>query len=202
MPWQPELWVEFNLLNTFGRALPKEHPCQVSSRLAQWFRRRRCLKKLWTTHDARRTTNAAKLSSKLERAHEVARANLKTAQKRMKKSYDLRQLVYNYKVGDVVYLLEKAVSKGKCKKLCPPWKGPGVVIEKLSESLFRVKIGNAVSVVNHDRMKKCKDRDLPEWIKRLRESPEAIQDALKSAKGDRNALYCLCRKPDDGKIMI
>ena len=42
-------------MNNFGRALPKEHPCQVSSRLAQWFRRRRCLKKLWTTDDARRT---------------------------------------------------------------------------------------------------------------------------------------------------
>ena len=47
LPWQPELWLEFNLLNNFGRASPKEHPCQVSSRLAQWFRRR-CLKKLWT----------------------------------------------------------------------------------------------------------------------------------------------------------
>ena len=50
LPWQPELWVEFNLLNNFGKASPTEHPCQVSSRLAQWFRRRRCLKKLWTTH--------------------------------------------------------------------------------------------------------------------------------------------------------
>ena len=55
LPWQPELWVEFNLLNNFGRASPKEHPCQVSSKLALWFRSRRCLKKLWTTHDGRRT---------------------------------------------------------------------------------------------------------------------------------------------------
>ena len=53
--WQPDLWVEFNLLNSFGRASPKEHPCQVSSRLAEWFRRRKCLKKLRTTDDARRT---------------------------------------------------------------------------------------------------------------------------------------------------
>ena len=36
-------------LEQLGRASPKEHPCQVSSRLALWFRRRRCLKKLWTT---------------------------------------------------------------------------------------------------------------------------------------------------------
>ena len=55
LSWQPELLVKFNLLNNFGRALPKKHPCQVSSRLAQWFRKRRCLKKLWTTHDGRRT---------------------------------------------------------------------------------------------------------------------------------------------------
>ena len=49
--WQPDLWLEFNLLNNFGRASPKEHPCQVSSRLAQWFRRRKCLKKSWTMDD-------------------------------------------------------------------------------------------------------------------------------------------------------
>ena len=48
LPWQPQLWLEFNLLNNVGRASPKEHPCQVSSRLSQWFRRRRRLKKLWT----------------------------------------------------------------------------------------------------------------------------------------------------------
>ena len=29
LPWQPELWVEFDLLNNFGRASPKEHTCQV-----------------------------------------------------------------------------------------------------------------------------------------------------------------------------
>ena len=43
-----QLWLEFNLLNNFGRASPKENPCQVSSRLAQLFRRRRCLNKCTT----------------------------------------------------------------------------------------------------------------------------------------------------------
>ena len=37
----------------FCRASPKEHPCKVSSRLAQCFRRRRCLKKLLTDHRQR-----------------------------------------------------------------------------------------------------------------------------------------------------
>ena len=44
LPWQPELSMELNSLNNFCSASPKEHPCQLSSRLAQWFRR--CLKKL------------------------------------------------------------------------------------------------------------------------------------------------------------
>ena len=47
-------------LEQLSRASPKEHPCQVSSRLAQWFRRR-CLKKLWTTDDTRRMPDIGQL---------------------------------------------------------------------------------------------------------------------------------------------
>ena len=36
------------------------------------------------------------LACSLENAHEVARQNLKTCQKRMNKDYDLRQLVHSY----------------------------------------------------------------------------------------------------------
>ena len=55
LPWQLELWVEFNLLDNFGRASSKKHDCKVSSRLSQWFRR--CFKKLRTTDNERRTTD-------------------------------------------------------------------------------------------------------------------------------------------------
>ena len=41
LPWQPELLMELNSLNKFCGTSPIEHPCQVSSRLAHWFRRRR-----------------------------------------------------------------------------------------------------------------------------------------------------------------
>ena len=30
LPWQPELRVELNSLNNFGRTSPKEHSCQLS----------------------------------------------------------------------------------------------------------------------------------------------------------------------------
>ena len=49
--WQPEFLMESNSVNNFWRGPPKEHSCQVWSKLAQQFGRRRCLKKLLTTHD-------------------------------------------------------------------------------------------------------------------------------------------------------
>ena len=45
----------------FWRGPPKEHSCQVWSKLAQRFGRRRYLKKLLTTHDGRLTTLKAPL---------------------------------------------------------------------------------------------------------------------------------------------
>ena len=48
--------IESNSVNNFERGPPKEHSCQVWSKLAQVFGRRRCLKKLLTTYHGHRTT--------------------------------------------------------------------------------------------------------------------------------------------------
>ena len=61
MPWQPEFLMESNSVNSFWRGSPKEHSCQVWSKLAQRFGRRRCLKKLLMTHDGHLTTLKAPL---------------------------------------------------------------------------------------------------------------------------------------------
>ena len=46
----------------------------------------------------------------------------------------------------------------------------GIVIKKLSPYLYRVKNTKAaVMVANHDRLKKCIDRDIPLWLYRYRE---------------------------------
>ena len=53
IPWQPEFSMEFNSLNNFGIASCKKHSCKVSTNLAEWLKRRSCLKKLlthWRTH--------------------------------------------------------------------------------------------------------------------------------------------------------
>jgi ketosteroid isomerase-like protein len=140
----------------------------------------------------------AKLTSQMQKAHDTARTTLKTSLKRMKRNYDLRILERQYEEGDVVYLLDSATLKGKCKKLCSPWKGPAVIVKKLSVSLFRVKLRNAIFVVNHDRLKPCHDRNMPAWIQQWQQKPV---DADSSTDEDK-ALYCLCRKPWQGRFMI
>ena len=74
-----------------------------------------------------------------------------------------------YKEGDLVYILDTATVKGKCRKLSPSWKGPGIVVKKLSTYHYRLKTKAAVMVANHDRLKKCMDRDIPLWLSRYRE---------------------------------
>ncbi len=104
---------------------------------------------------------AATLVHNLNRAHETARTTLKTTLRRMKRNYDLRVLEKPYEEGDVIHLLDTALIKGKCKKLSPPWKGPGVITKKISACIYRIKLKNSVFVTNHDRLKPCRDRVLP-----------------------------------------
>jgi predicted aspartyl protease len=145
-----------------------------------------------------RQNYVTKLTAVMQETHEVARSVMKTTSKRMKRNYDLRVLERNYQVGDVVYLLDTAVLKGQCKKLCPPWKGPAVIVHKLSDCLFRIKLRNAVFVANHDRLKPCRDRKIPQWIEHWKQSPEK---SVATARGD-DRIYCLCRQPWQGRFMI
>ena len=61
LPWQPEFLKESNSVKSFWKGPPKEHSCQVWSKLAKWFGSRRCLKKLMTTRDGHLTTLKAPL---------------------------------------------------------------------------------------------------------------------------------------------
>ncbi|XP_056003459.1 uncharacterized protein LOC130046578 [Ostrea edulis] len=109
------------------------------------------------------------LEKSIQAAHEIARARLRTTEERMKRDYDLRVRFRAYQEGDTVYVLDTATVKGKCRKLSPSWKGPGLVVQKLSAHLYRVRTKTTVMLVNHDRMKKCEDRDLPRWLANARE---------------------------------
>jgi len=138
-----------------------------------------------------------KLATNIGKAHSMARKKLATSTQRMKRDYDLRILERPYQVGDAIYVLDTAVLKGKCRKLVAPWKGPGVIVTKLSSALFRVKVRNAVFVVNHDRIKPCRDRSIPRWIQHWKANPDTS-----GGDGSTDKVYCFCRGPWQGRFMI
>ena len=107
------------------------------------------------------------LQTSIEGVHRVARETLKQSQKRMKRDYDVKVTVRELKLGDLVYQLDTATVKGKTRKLSPSWKGPGVVIEKLTPYLYKIKLKRGIITANHDRLKLCQDREVPEWAQKL-----------------------------------
>jgi hypothetical protein len=80
----------------------------------------------------------------------------------MKRDYDVKVRIRELKLGDLVYHV-----KGKTRKLSPSWKGPGEVIEKLTPFLYKIKLKRVIIAANHDRLKLCQDREVPEWAQKL-----------------------------------
>ncbi|KAK6181957.1 hypothetical protein SNE40_009733 [Patella caerulea] len=133
------------------------------------------------------------LKENIVKSHEIARKTLQTKQKRMKKDYDVKIWKKSYDIGDCVYILDTACLKGKNKKLSPYWKGPGVIDKVLTPYLLRVKTRNAQSIMHHDRIKPCRDREIPPWVEHYRN---------KIMSGDHSTpvrptrkIYCVCRRP-------
>ena len=109
----------------------------------------------------------------------------------MKRNYDVKTLVLTYNEGDVIYVLDTASFKGKCRKPSPTWKGPGIFIEKLTDHTYRIRLRGKITTVNHDRIKLCNDRHVPEWIRKYK------KDMVCSVT---TGIYCLCFVPDPAII--
>ena len=139
----------------------------------------------------------AKLVANIQLAHETARETLKTTQAVMKKDYDIRTYERAYQVGYVVYVLDTSSTKGKCRKMKSPWKGPGVVTRRLIDYVYEIKLRRKLVSINHDRLKLCTDKQLPMWIQRHNATdPSSLTDPVHSNE------YCICRGPNTGTFMI
>lgn len=108
------------------------------------------------------------LMETLKIAHDIARENLKTTQERQKRTYDLYNNHKSYNIGDVVYKLDQATKLGQSSKLKSPWKGPYIITQVKTPVLYKIKDKKRESWIHHDRLKLCNDRELPIWVKRLR----------------------------------
>ena len=142
-------------------------------------------------------------------AHITARKALKSGQCRQKRDYDVNIHTTKYKVGDAVLLVNSATKIGQCKKLQPLWLGPFLIVEVISNILYKISGQKRSFVVHHDRLKLCRDRALPFWLVRRRDRQSqndsmSGRDMLNETLGSfiDDVLYCYCRRPDNGQLMI
>lgn len=141
----------------------------------------------------------SRLKEAIRESHEVARKNLKTKQEYMKRDYYVKVRKREYQTGELVYILDTAQVKGRTKKLDPLWKEPGIVVQKVTSYVYTVKLEKVLITINHDRMKKCDDRNIPAWLRRAKRRLENGENILETEQGD---IYCMCRQGDSGGFMI
>lgn len=145
----------------------------------------------------------ASLVTEIQAAHKLAQSQLATSQARSKRDYDLKTFVRSYSVGDAVYVLDTATVKGVCSKLSPTWKGPALIVRKLTDYVYEIMLRKKLVTINHDRIKPCRGRDLPAWLQKQRQLRSQNNTRGQPLSLTTNeSLYCVCRGPDVGELMI
>lgn len=135
---------------------------------------------------------ASKLDDILYEVHKVVRQNLANSMHKQKRNYDTRIVHRDYKIGDLVYFLDLSRKVGLSPKLRQdPWKGPCIIVEKLSDLLYRIKTGfkSSPKVIHHDRLKPFLSDSKPYWItvsqNELRKSADITQKTGKQQLSEK-----------------
>ena len=99
------------------------------------------------------------LKDTLESAYTKARQHMQATAMRSEELYNKRVHGQEYEVGDLVWLNNPVVPRGRSRKLHCPWTGPFKIIKKLSSVVYRIqdkRPGSRKRVVVHfDRLKPC-----------------------------------------------
>ena len=97
----------------------------------------------------------------------IARQNLKQAQHRQKRDYDLRVVNHHYNQGDLVYKIDSTTKVGQSQKLRSSWAGPSLVVT-CRPPLYTIRDRIKQYVIHNDKLMLCQDREIPVWLRRLR----------------------------------
>jgi len=100
----------------------------------------------------------SKLTQTLGEAFADARKQVSVHQERQAEQYNKKVHGKPHQPGDLVWLFNPAVPRGKPKKFHRPWTGPYRVIDKLSDNGYRIKNTQRpfkIKVVHFDRLKVC-----------------------------------------------
>ena len=100
---------------------------------------------------------AEKFHSNINIAFEIARENMRLAQRHQQAVYDRRTFGKRYAVGNQVWLNNAVKPKGISAKFFRPWSGPWIVTKIISDVDYKIqKLGSRiVKVVHFDRLRKC-----------------------------------------------
>ena len=109
-----------------------------------------------------------KLKERLESCFQAVRSHLKDYGERQRKYYNLKKRGEDFKIGQLVYAMEKTRKIGVSPKLSPRWKGPYLVIQKCG-GVYEVQVNSRSSKLLHfDLLKPCYSDTFPGWIKRAK----------------------------------
>ena len=101
---------------------------------------------------------AVHLKKSLEDAYSLAREKLGTSHERRKEYYDRRVHGSPFQPADLVWLHSTVIPQGHSRKLHHPWTGPCRVIERISDSDYRIKGlrgRQRTQIVHYDLLKLC-----------------------------------------------
>ena len=104
------------------------------------------------------TQYADHLRESLDFAYECVRERMGHQLEKQKTQYDTTVHGHPFQVGDLVWLHNPAVPRGRSKKFHRPWNGPYQVVARLSESVYRLKHlrrARCCPVVHFDCLKLC-----------------------------------------------
>lgn len=107
-----------------------------------------------------------KLEQAIGRVHELARRKMNLSSNSMKKTYDHKIHHTKYNVGDHVWYYQYQRKVGRNPKFQRPWHGPYVVISRLNDVLYRIKMTpkSKPKVVHHDKLKRYVGENSPTWF--------------------------------------
>ena len=110
------------------------------------------------------------LRNRLEDAYDVAREHLQSSANRQKRYYDVNASEKPYEPGDLVWTMNKTRKKGKCPKMQMRWTGPLVVLKRLNDVTYQVKMNEKdMKVIHYDLLKPYEGREIPRWVRVARE---------------------------------
>ena len=114
------------------------------------------------------------LRERLQEVHSNARQKLGLAAQRQGKMYDRNTKLRKFDVGDWVWLHGVPRKRGVCHKLEPKWTGPFLIMNKLSDVIYRIQESSRAKpkVVHVDRLKEYLGPPLQNWQQMPRRNPK------------------------------